>query len=259
MQAPHLRCNIIGLFSQLLHLFVVVPPLECHLLVLPLKPFNCLLWAEFLVFGMFLGTFKFFLCIEELFSDALVTNISKRGKGYLEWTLTSCFICSSLRSIVLSSSWSLRSASCLWDVSSEKTSFSMVWSCSTHDLMSWQHFYQSREPSWYIDSANLLDIKQRCNFGLQVACFRFVHCYCALILNSGWSHCDNCSFDTLRGLNDPRTGTYYWLSRHDRFWIQRFLFVNLFNVFSMQRGKQSRWSPSAEALLTFPLWVLRYL
>ena len=62
----YLALDLIRLPSQLLHLPIVVPPLDDHLLVLPLKPLNRLLARQTLVLGMALGALQLLLRIREL-------------------------------------------------------------------------------------------------------------------------------------------------------------------------------------------------
>lgn len=66
-----LGSNIVCLLAELLHLLVVISPLERHLLVLLLQSFDSLLRAKTFLFSMFLRPVELFLGVLVLLRHSL--------------------------------------------------------------------------------------------------------------------------------------------------------------------------------------------
>lgn len=81
----YLCLDVIGLFAEFLHLFIVIAAFDVHLLVFTLKPFDGLLACLTLLFCMPLNPFELFLGIRELSVHSLRRWISEgrlnRGEG----------------------------------------------------------------------------------------------------------------------------------------------------------------------------------
>lgn len=63
--------NVIRLLAEFVHLFVIVTPLKCHLLIFLLQSLDGFLRAKTLVFSMFLCSIELFLRVLELLRHSL--------------------------------------------------------------------------------------------------------------------------------------------------------------------------------------------